>query len=80
MVLFVILKCNSNLFVFKKSIVPHCQLRVLIKQKEIQDQCSHWKLFPGFRVCFFFIFKKFFTGRTTYMGGGKVSDPLVAEP
>ena len=47
MVLFVILKCYSNFPTF------NWHLQVLIMQKEIQYQCPHSKLFPGFRACFY---------------------------
>ena len=52
-VLFVILKCNSNLSILINRYFQNFNwhLHVLINQKEIQYQCLHSKLFPGFRDC-----------------------------
>ena len=51
----VILKCNSNLSFFLNPYFRTFNLKhpeVLILQKDIQDQCPHSKLFPGFRACY----------------------------
>ena len=53
MVLFVILKCNSNSSFLTNPYFHtfNWPLRVLIVKKENPDQCPHSKLFSGFRAC-----------------------------